>query len=85
MGDDTTDLDMFAAVASLRAAGRLRAAIVAVGGPDHEVTPEVTAAADVVLDYPSGGRRAARAPGRRLIVPTRRPRWEALGSVLAAY
>ncbi len=52
MGDDTTDLDMFAAVASLRAAGRLRAAIVAVGG-DHEVTPEVTAAADVVLDSPA--------------------------------
>jgi trehalose 6-phosphate phosphatase len=53
MGDDTTDLDMFDAVASLRAAGRLRAAIVAVGGADHEVLPEVTAAADVVLDTPA--------------------------------
>ena len=52
MGDDTTDLDMFAAVSSLRATGRLRAAIVAVGGADHEVPPEVTAAADVVLDTP---------------------------------
>lgn len=52
MGDDTTDLDMFSAVASMRAAGRLRAAIVAVGGADHEVPPEVTAAADVVLATP---------------------------------
>ena len=53
MGDDTTDLDMFSAVASLRSAGRLRAAIVAVGGADHEVPAEVTAAADVVLDSPA--------------------------------
>ena len=52
MGDDTTDLDMFAAVAALRAAGRLRAAIIAVGGADHEVAPEVIAAADVVLNTP---------------------------------
>ncbi len=52
MGDDTTDIDMFAALAALRAAGRLRAAIIAVGGADHEVAPEVIAAADVVLDTP---------------------------------
>jgi hypothetical protein len=53
MGDDTTDLDMFEAAAELRATGRLRAAIVAVGGPDHEVLPEVAAAADVVLAAPA--------------------------------
>jgi trehalose 6-phosphate phosphatase len=53
MGDDTTDLDMFAAVAALRTAGHLRATIVAVGGADHEVPAEVTAAADVVLDTPA--------------------------------
>jgi trehalose 6-phosphate phosphatase len=53
MGDDTTDLDMFEAVAELRATGRLRAAIVAVGGTDHDVLPEVAAAADVVLDTPA--------------------------------
>jgi trehalose 6-phosphate phosphatase len=53
MGDDTTDLDMFTAVAALRAAGRLRAAIVAVGGTDHDVLPEVAAAADVVLATPA--------------------------------
>ena len=53
MGDDTTDLDMFTAVAALRAAGRLEAAIVAVGGTDHDVLPEVAAAADVVLDTPA--------------------------------
>ncbi len=53
MGDDVTDLDMFSAVDDLRAAGRLRAAIVAVGGSDHEVPPEITAAADVVLDTPA--------------------------------
>ena len=33
--------------------GRLRAAIVAVGGTDHDVLPEVAAAADVVLDTPA--------------------------------
>jgi trehalose 6-phosphate phosphatase len=49
MGDDVTDLDMFAAVDRARAAGRLRAAIVAVGGPDAEVPGEVAAAADTVL------------------------------------
>jgi trehalose 6-phosphate phosphatase len=53
MGDDTTDLDMFGAVASLRSAGRLRAAIVAVGGSDREVPREVKAAADAVLDSPA--------------------------------
>jgi trehalose 6-phosphate phosphatase len=53
MGDDTTDLDMFEAVAELRAAGRLRAAIVAVGGSDREVPAEIKAGADVVLDTPA--------------------------------
>jgi trehalose 6-phosphate phosphatase len=53
MGDDVTDLDMFAAVASLRAGGRLRAAIVAVGGSDHEVPSDVADAADVVLESPA--------------------------------
>jgi trehalose 6-phosphate phosphatase len=53
MGDDVTDLDMFTAIAELRDDGRVRAAIVAVGGPDHEVPPEVTAAADVVLATPA--------------------------------
>jgi trehalose 6-phosphate phosphatase len=68
MGDDVTDLDMFSAIASLRDAGRLRAAIVAVGGPDHEVPVEVSAAADAVLDTPAEaadllGRLATRGPG----------------------
>lgn len=49
MGDDLTDLDMFAAVAEARAAGRLRAAIVGVGGADADVPPDVAAAADVVV------------------------------------
>jgi trehalose 6-phosphate phosphatase len=49
MGDDVTDLDMFAAVAEARAAGRLRGAIIAVGAADGEVPPAVAAASDVVL------------------------------------
>ena len=49
MGDDLTDLDMFAAVAEARAAGSLRGAIIGVGGSDGEVPPAVAAAADVVL------------------------------------
>ena len=49
MGDDVTDLDMFAAVAEARAAGRLRGAIIAVGAADGEVPPAVAAAADVLL------------------------------------
>jgi trehalose 6-phosphate phosphatase len=53
MGDDVTDLDMFAAVAQLRTSGRIRAAIIGVGGTDREVPPEVTAAADVVLASPA--------------------------------
>lgn len=53
MGDDVTDLDMFDEVAELRSGGRLRAAVVAVGGTDHEVPSEVTAAADVVLPTPA--------------------------------
>ena len=53
LGDDVTDLDMFAAVAQLRTSGRIRAAIIGVGGTDREVPPEVTAAADVVLASPA--------------------------------
>jgi len=50
MGDDMTDLDMFAAVAAARAGG-VRAAIIGVGGA-HETPPQVIAAADVVLADP---------------------------------
>ncbi len=57
MGDDITDLDMFAAVAEARAAGRLRGAIIAVGGADAEIPPEVVAAADAVLDDPEAAAR----------------------------
>jgi len=52
MGDDVTDLDMFDAIAELRAAGTLRAAIVAVGGADREVPKELFEAADVSLAGP---------------------------------
>lgn len=53
MGDDVTDVDMFEAVAELRAVGKLRAAIIGVGGPNHVVPPELAAAADVVLVDPA--------------------------------
>ena len=53
MGDDITDLDMFAAVDELRAAGRLHGAIIGVGGADAEVPPEVISASDVVLASPA--------------------------------
>lgn len=52
MGDDVTDLDMFRAAAELRAAGRLRAAILAVAG-GREVPAEVQAAADALLPDPA--------------------------------
>ena len=51
LGDDVTDLDMFRAVADLRAAGRLRGAILAVRG-GREVPAEVAAAADAVIGSP---------------------------------
>lgn len=51
LGDDVTDLDMFAAAASLRDAGRLRAAIIGVGG-GGEVPASVAEAADIVLRDP---------------------------------
>ncbi len=57
MGDDLTDLDMFAAVAEARGAGRLRGAIIGVGGADAEVPPEVAAAADAILDSPEAAAR----------------------------
>jgi trehalose 6-phosphate phosphatase len=53
MGDDVTDLDMFGAVAELREAGTVRAAIIAVGGADREAPPELSAAADVALGGPA--------------------------------
>ena len=53
MGDDITDLDMFGAVEELRQTGRLRGAIIGVGGADAEVPPEVVAASDVVLASPA--------------------------------
>jgi len=52
MGDDVTDLDMFAAVAERRDAGLLRGAIIGVGGDDGETPASVVAAADVVLGDP---------------------------------
>jgi len=52
MGDDLTDLDMFEAVAELRAAGRIAAAIIGVGASDGEVHPDVVAAADAMLADP---------------------------------
>jgi trehalose 6-phosphate phosphatase len=52
MGDDVTDLDMFSAVRELRDAGRLRAAIIAVGAGEDEVPPEVHAAADLTIADP---------------------------------
>jgi trehalose 6-phosphate phosphatase len=52
LGDDITDLDMFRAAADLRGAGRLRAAIIAVGG-DGEVPSEVAANADEILPSPA--------------------------------
>lgn len=53
MGDDITDLDMFGAVDELRAEGRLRGAIIGVGGTDAEMPPEVIAASDIVLASPA--------------------------------
>lgn len=52
MGDDLTDLDMFAAIAQLRDDGRVRGALIGVGGADRELPPEVAAAADAVLESP---------------------------------
>jgi len=53
MGDDVTDLDMFAAIHELRSNGRLRGVIVGVGGRDHEIPKEVVEASDVVLPGPA--------------------------------
>jgi trehalose 6-phosphate phosphatase len=52
LGDDVTDLDMFRAAAEARAAGRLSATILAVGGAG-EVPATVAAAADAVLADPA--------------------------------
>lgn len=56
LGDDVTDLDMFRAAAAARAAGRLNAAIFAVGGAG-EVPAAVAAAADAVLLDPAAAAR----------------------------
>ena len=53
MGDDVTDLDMFRAVDELRGAGRLRGAIIGVGGAAGEVLPALAEACDVVLADPA--------------------------------
>ena len=52
MGDDLTDLDMFDAVAELRAAGRVAGTAIAVGGGAAEVPAEIAAAADAILEAP---------------------------------
>lgn len=62
MGDDVTDLDMFRAAADLRAAGRLRAAILGVAG-GHEVPTEVRDAADAMLPDPAAAVALLRALG----------------------
>jgi trehalose 6-phosphate phosphatase len=51
LGDDLTDLDMFRAAIALRDAGRLRAAVIAVGG-DGEVPAQVAEAADALVRGP---------------------------------
>ena len=53
MGDDVTDLDMFAAVTERREAGLLRGAIIGVGSADGETPVSVVDAADVVLRDPA--------------------------------
>ena len=53
LGDDATDLDMFRAVDELRGAGRLRGAIIGVGGAAGEVLPALIETCDVVLADPS--------------------------------
>lgn len=52
LGDDLTDLDMFRQAGRLRTEGRLRAAIIGVGG-HGEVPEQVAAAADAVLPDPA--------------------------------
>jgi trehalose 6-phosphate phosphatase len=53
MGDDLTDLDMFRAVADLRAEQGVRGAIIGVGGTDADVPAAVVEASDVVLADPA--------------------------------
>jgi hydroxymethylpyrimidine pyrophosphatase-like HAD family hydrolase len=53
LGDDITDIDMFAAVGSKRAAGLVAATIAVV---NEEATPEVLRAADYSLDGTEGVR-----------------------------
>lgn len=53
MGDDLTDLDMFRVVGELRSAGRIRGALIGVGGVDGGVPGSVVEASDVVLADPA--------------------------------
>lgn len=64
MGDDVTDLDMFAVVAELRSLGRLRGTIIGVGGGDGEVPASVVEASDVVLADPAEAGALLRVLGR---------------------
>ena len=57
LGDDLTDLDMFSAVAELREAGRVRAAIIAVGAGEGAGPAELREAADVTLRDPADAAR----------------------------
>ena len=57
MGDDITDVDMFHAVDELRAAGRIRGAIIGVGGAEHEAPGEIVGAADAMLADPAAASR----------------------------
>lgn len=67
-GDDITDLDAFARLRSLVAAGALDSAtLVAVSGPD--APPQVAAAADVVLATPAELGALLSAVASRLVVP----------------
>ncbi len=60
LGDDLTDVDMFRAVAEMRAAGRVTAAIIGVGGAG-EVPPEIVSAADEMVPSPAAAAELLRA------------------------
>ena len=57
MGDDVTDLDMFAAIDELRRTRAVRGAIIGVGASSGEVPSAVAAAADVVVPSPEAAAR----------------------------
>jgi trehalose 6-phosphate phosphatase len=64
MGDDVTDLDMFAVVAELRSLGRIRGTVIGVGGGDAEVPASVVEESDVVLADPAEAAALLRVLGR---------------------